>query len=122
MWGASCADGQRQEENILLRRLPEGMVEPAAPEKEQAEGGAMMETAEGANEKIIGTYCLCNTAAVCVHEIYDGSVLASINGNSPVLCPMTERQDDDGEWMDGFLFGGMFIPFSEVMRTGYPEI
>ena len=65
----------------------------------------------------IGTYCLCSTAVVCVHELYDDSVLASINGDSPALCPMTERQNDDGEWLDGFLFGEMFIPFLEVMRV-----
>lgn len=66
---------------------------------------------------IIGTYCLCNTAAICVHELNDDSVLASINGDTPSLCPIKEQLTDDGEWVDGFVFGAMFIPFSEVMRV-----
>lgn len=66
---------------------------------------------------IIGTYCLCNTAAVLVHELYDDSVLASINGGNPAMYEITERQNDEGEWEDGFLFGEMFLPFSEVMKV-----
>jgi len=79
----------------------------------------MTELSNGA--KIIGTYCLCNTAAVCIHEIDHSAdrVLASINGENPEWCFMDEKNvgSEDGSLEHGFWFGEMFIPFSEVMRV-----
>lgn len=60
---------------------------------------------------VIGSYCLCNTAAVCVHVLEDDRVLASINCTDPQWCKIEER--DGGP---GFMLGPIYVPFDEVMR------
>ena len=69
--------------------------------------------------KIIGVYGLCNTGAVLVHAIdyADDKVLASINGENPLWCEITEacRAGED-ELESGFFLGSFFVPFSDVMR------
>lgn len=66
---------------------------------------------------VIGVYAICNTGSVCVHEMADDRVLASINGHDPTWCDVTEKVNDDGEWESGFVLGSFFIPFSQVMRV-----
>ena len=68
---------------------------------------------------VIGVYVLCNTGAVLVHAINYGEdkVLASINGDSPEWCSLTEQyMESTGELELGFMFGALFIPLCEVMR------
>lgn len=69
--------------------------------------------------KVIGVYALTNTGAVLVHQIdYGGDrVLASINGENPEWCDMTEEYMElTGELEQGFHLGRLFVPFCEVMR------
>lgn len=61
--------------------------------------------------QVIGSCCLCNTAAVCVHVLEDDRVLASINCTDPRWCKIEER--DGGP---GFMLGSIYVPFDEVMR------
>ena len=86
---------------------------------------------EKENQKIIGAYALCNTAAICVHAIdyAEDKVLVSINGENPEWCDITAKPhlDEDGcvdesrydedTWEPGFYLGAYFVPFSEVMRV-----
>lgn len=68
---------------------------------------------------VIGVYALCNTGAVLVHQIDYGEekILASINGENPEWCSMTEEyMEITGELELGFRLGDLFIPFCEVMR------
>ena len=69
--------------------------------------------------KIIGVYGLCNTGAVLVHAIdyAEDKVMASINGENPLWCEITEacRAGED-ELESGFFLGSFFVPFSDVMR------
>ena len=72
------------------------------------------------SEKIIGVYPMFNTGGICVHVIDDAEdkVLASVNGETPEWCEMTEQPKEDGGDMEsGFLFGSFFVPFSGVMRV-----
>ena len=69
--------------------------------------------------KIVGIFTLCNTASVIVHKIDYGEdkVLASINGNDPEWCDITEgNMDGEGDLVSGFYLGSLFCPFSQVMR------
>ena len=73
--------------------------------------------------KIIGVFPISNTGSICVHAIdhAEDKVLASINGENPEWCAITEKpQSEMGAESDelelGFLFGSFFVPFSEVMR------
>lgn len=68
---------------------------------------------------VIGVYGLTNTGAILVHAIGYGEdkVLASINGESPEWCDMTEEyMKCTGEPELGFTLGSFFVPFCEVMR------
>ena len=67
--------------------------------------------------KVIGVYGLCNTGAVLVHAIDypEDKVLASINGENPQWCELTEACRED-ELETGFLLGSIFVPICEVMR------
>ena len=68
---------------------------------------------------VIGVYPICNTGAVLVHAIdyAEGRVLASVNGENPEWCDMTEEYMElTGELEQGFHLGGFFVPFCEVMR------
>lgn len=68
---------------------------------------------------VIGVFTLCNTGAVLVHAIDYGEdkVLASINGEGAEWCAITEQYTEmAGELELGFMFGSLFVPFSEVMR------
>lgn len=72
------------------------------------------------DKKIIGVYGVCNTMGICVHEIDCGGerVLASANGENPQWYPMEEQTLEAGADAEtGFLFGSLFVPFSEVMRV-----
>ena len=75
------------------------------------------------SEKIIGVFPMFNTGGICVHAIDDAEdkVLASVNGENPEWCVITEKpQSEMGGESDalesGFMFGSFFVPFSEVMR------
>ncbi len=68
---------------------------------------------------VIGVYPLCNTASVLVHAIdyAEDKILASINGEEPCWCDMTEEyMECTGEMELGFMLGSLFIPLCEVMR------
>ena len=67
--------------------------------------------------KVIGVYGLCNTGAVLVHAIDypEDKVLASINGENPQWCELTEACRKD-ELETGFFLGSIFVPIYEVMR------
>ena len=69
--------------------------------------------------KIIGVYGLCNTGAVLVHAIDypEDKVLASINGENPQWCDITEAcREGEDELELGFFLGSIFVPLCEVMR------
>ena len=68
---------------------------------------------------VIGVFTLCNTGAVLVHAIDYGEdkVLASINGDAPEWCDMTDEfMECTGEWVTGFWLGHLWIPLNEVIR------
>lgn len=70
-------------------------------------------------DNVIGMYSLTNTGAVLVHAIDYGEdkILASINGENPEWCSMTEQYMEVlGEETLGFTIGELFIPLCEVMR------
>ena len=64
----------------------------------------------------IGSYCLSNTTSINVYQIdyHEELVLAGINNNNPVWCKMYYYTSTD-EY--GFMFGKLFVPFSEVIRV-----
>lgn len=73
--------------------------------------------------KIIGVFPISNTGSICVHAIdhAEDRVMASINGENPEWCAITEKSQSEmggesDELEPGFLFGSFFVPFSEVMR------
>ena len=69
--------------------------------------------------KVIGVYGLCNTGAVLVHFIDypEDKVLASINGDNPQWCEITEAcREGEDELELGFFLGSFFVPFYDVMR------
>ena len=69
--------------------------------------------------KVIGVYGLCNTGAVLVHFIDypEDKVLASINGENPEWCEITEAcREGEDELEPGFFLGSIFVPLCEVMR------
>lgn len=75
--------------------------------------------------KIIGIFGVGNAGEICVHAIdhTKDRVLASMNGASLNWYTITERSlseftgEEQGEETVelGFLFGSLFVPFSEVM-------
>ncbi len=70
-------------------------------------------------DTVIGVYTLTNTGAVLVHAIDYGEdkILASINGENPEWCRMTEQYVEQSEEEKlGFLLGDLFVPLCEVMR------
>ena len=70
---------------------------------------------------IIGVYCFCNTGSVLVHEFDEAGarVMASINGENPQWCDMTEVYSEETEELEpGFFLGSFFVPFCDVMRVG----
>ena len=73
--------------------------------------------------KIIGVFPISNTGSICVHAIdhVEDRVLASIIGENPEWCAITEKPQSEmggesDELEPGFLFGSFFVPFSEVLR------
>lgn len=69
---------------------------------------------------VIGVYTFCSTGSVLVHKLEDERVLASINGNKPHWCPITEEwNEEEEEWESGFYIhlGSFFVPFSQTMRA-----
>lgn len=69
---------------------------------------------------ILGVYGISNVYAICVHEIdqREEKVLASANGKNPEWCPWAERENEETEELEqGFMFGSIFVPFSQVMRA-----
>lgn len=68
---------------------------------------------------VIGVYSLSNTGAVLVHAIdyTEDKVLASINGENPQWCDITEAcREGEDELELGFFLGSIFVPFCDVMR------
>ena len=69
--------------------------------------------------KVIGVYGLYNTGSVLVHAIDypEDKVLASINGDNPQWCEITEAcREGEDELELGFFLGSFFVPFCDVMR------
>ena len=69
--------------------------------------------------KVIGVYSLCNTGSILVHAIDypEDKVLASINGDNPQWCEITEAcREGEDELELGFFLGSFFVPFYDVMR------
>lgn len=68
----------------------------------------------------IGAYTLSNTGGLLIHAIEDERVLVSLNGKQAEWCERAEQicVNDDGEYdmVDGFKWGELLIPLSEVMR------
>lgn len=69
-------------------------------------------------KKIIGVYPISNTMSICVHEVDNSCdrLLVSDGVGEPEWCFMDEQFTEDGEWIHGFWYGELFVPFSEVMR------
>lgn len=69
-------------------------------------------------KKIIGVYPISNTISICVHEVDNSCdrLLVSDGVGEPEWCFMDEQFTEDGEWIHGFWYGELFVPFSEVMR------
>ena len=74
--------------------------------------------------KPIGTYCMSNVGGLAVYDIdYSedavlvGTMVIDSNPGEPEWCKIVTRENEDGEDQDGFLWGELFIPFSEVMRV-----
>lgn len=69
---------------------------------------------------VIGVYTISNTGSLVVHAIEDERVQVSLNGGEPEWCDTYSQiaVDDQGEYEmeDGFLWGEMKVPFSDVMR------
>ena len=70
-------------------------------------------------DTVLGSYCITNCLYILVHEIDDveNRVLASSGRDDKRWCPMEEREDGEGGFELGFLFGKLFVPFSMVMRV-----
>lgn len=71
-------------------------------------------------KKVIGAYPICNTASLNVCEIDDANdrVLVSLNDMPPRWYKIREAcNTDTGECEMGFNYGGVFVPFSDVMRV-----
>ena len=74
--------------------------------------------------RLMGVLPVTNCGSICVHEIEDDRVLASVNGINPEWCSTAERplgdyigdDADADEVAPGFMFGALFIPFCSVMR------
>ena len=74
--------------------------------------------------RLLGVLPVTNCGSICVHEIEDDRVLASVNGINPEWCsiavrPLGDYIGDDAdadEVAPGFMFGALFIPFCSVMR------
>ena len=72
------------------------------------------------NERsVLGIHCITNCLYILVHEIDDveNRVLASSGRDDKRWCPMEEREDEEGGFEPGFLFGKLFVPFSMVMKV-----
>lgn len=69
---------------------------------------------------VIGVYTISNNGSLVVHAIEDERVQVSLNGGVPEWCERYSQivVDDQGEFdmEDGFLWGEMKVPFSEIMR------
>ena len=71
-------------------------------------------------KNVIGAYPICNTASLNVYEIDDVNdrVLVSLNDMPPRWYKIREACNaDTGEYEMGFNYGGVFVPFSDVMRV-----
>ena len=69
---------------------------------------------------VIGVCTISNNASLVVHAIEDELVQVSLNGGEPEWCERYSQivVDNEGEFEmeDGFLWGEMQVPFSEIMR------
>ena len=71
---------------------------------------------------VIGIYTVSNTGSIVVHKIEDDRVEISLNGNKPEWVEIIERWIDcDEDYVEevnelGFMWGELFIPFSEILR------
>lgn len=71
-------------------------------------------------KKVISAYPICNTASLNVYEIDDTNdrVLVSLNGMPPRWYKIREACNvDTGDYKIGFNYGGVFVPFSNVMKV-----
>lgn len=69
---------------------------------------------------VIGVYTISNNGSLVVHAIEDERVQVSLNGGVPEWCERYSQiaVNDQGEYdmEDGFLWGELRVPFSEIMR------
>lgn len=69
---------------------------------------------------VIGVFTISNTGSLVVHAIEDERVQVSLNGGEPEWCDTYSQiaADEQGEYEmeDGFLWGELRVPFSDVMR------
>lgn len=70
-------------------------------------------------DNVVMRDCVDTPNCYCLAEAEEeGKVLASVNGENPEWCEMTEQPRENGDEMEsGFLFGSFFVPFSGVMRV-----
>ena len=70
--------------------------------------------------KIIGSYCMSNTASLNIYRVRDDGevVLAGINDTDPEWCPIVSKnevEDEDIRWKLYVRFGKLDIPMDEIM-------
>ena len=69
--------------------------------------------------KPIGVYGLSNTGGLAVYEFdtVDDRVLVGLNDQEPEWCDLSYEENDDGQMMDGFRYGELFVPIDDVMSV-----
>jgi len=71
----------------------------------------------------IGYYTLCNLGGLEIMVIGERDVRARVVAYDEVMgteiCPRVEGTDENGEFVEGFMFGKLFVPFDECMRTNW---
>lgn len=100
------------------------IVENKTPDIEQILSDAKFKKMLGSDfvdlNDVVGVYTICNTGSLVVHKIdnTDDKVLVSLNGQNPEWCNMQEgRHSASDEFENGFYWGEMFVPFSEVIKV-----
>lgn len=69
---------------------------------------------------VLGVYAIKDTGSLVIHAIEKERVQVSLNGQAPKWCKRANQicMDDDGEYdmVEGFEWGDMMVPLSEIMR------
>lgn len=70
-----------------------------------------------------GYYPLNNMGGLEIMVINDRDVKARVVAYDRVMatetCPRVEGYNEDGEFIEGFMFGKLFVPFNECIRTNW---